>query len=173
MIAGIWFNSWTDIGRVVVVGPIAYVALIVVLRASGKRVLSKMNAFDLVITVALGSTFATIILSKQVALLEGIVALALLPALQVTISWLSVRSSTVGDLVKSEPTLLFRNGYLREQMRRTRVVQEEIEAAVRGQGFSSMEEVAYVVLETDGTFTVMSDSSGTPSALSGLDLEAS
>ena len=49
-----FFESWFGLVRVVVVGTATYAALIVLLRVSGKRSLSKMNAFDLVVTVALG-----------------------------------------------------------------------------------------------------------------------
>ena len=55
-----------------------YVALIALLRISGKRTLAKLNALDLVVTVALGSTLATVLLSSTVALVEGITTLALL-----------------------------------------------------------------------------------------------
>ena len=76
------FDSWTGLGRVVLVGALAYVALVLLLRISGKRTLSKLNAFDLVVTVALGSTLATVLLSKSVALAEGVLALGLLIFLQ-------------------------------------------------------------------------------------------
>ena len=89
-----------------VVGVLAYVALVFLLRISGKRTLSKMNAFDFVVTVALGSTLATILLSKDVPLAEGVLAFALLIALQYVIAWFSVRSRTVSRFVKAEPTLL-------------------------------------------------------------------
>ena len=74
-----------------IVGTLAYAALILLLRASGNRTLSKMNAFDFVVTVALGSTLATMLLSADVALAEGVVALALLIGLQFVITWLSAR----------------------------------------------------------------------------------
>ena len=117
-----------------------------------------MNAFDLVVTVALGSILATILLSEDVALAEGMVAFGLLIGLQFAITWLSVRSETVSGLVKSEPALLYRDGFLRDQMRRNRVVESEVRSAVRGQGFASMEQVRMVVLETDGSFTVIQQS---------------
>lgn len=77
-----FFDTWQGLGRIVVVGVLAYAALVIFLRFSGKRTLSKMNAFDLIVTVALGSTLATILLSKDVALAEGLLALLLLIALQ-------------------------------------------------------------------------------------------
>ena len=86
------FDSWAGLGRVLLVGTLAYVALVLLLRISGKRTLGKLNAFDLVVTVALGSTLATVLLSKSVALAEGVLALGLLILLQYLIAWLSVRS---------------------------------------------------------------------------------
>jgi len=104
-----FFNNWADLGRVLIVGVLAYLGLIVLLRLSGKRTLAKMNAFDFVVTVALGSTLATVLLSKDVALAEGLVAFATLVALQFIIAWLSVRSETVSRFVKSEPKGLSAN----------------------------------------------------------------
>lgn len=102
-----FFNDWTSLLRVVIVGILAYLALVFLLRISGKRTLSKMNAFDLIVTVALGSTLATVLLSRDTALAEGVVAFALLISLQYIITWLSVRSQRVAKLVKAEPSLLF------------------------------------------------------------------
>jgi hypothetical protein len=135
------FDGWEGIWRTALVGVLAYIALVVLLRVSGKRTLSKMNAFDLVVTVALGSTLATILLSSDVALAEGLTALAVLILMQFVIAWLSVRSERVSRLVKSEPALLVYQGQLLpDALRRERVVDKEVWA---------------VVLETDGSFTVV------------------
>lgn len=151
-----FFDSWEGLGRVIVVGTLAYAALVIFLRISGKRTLSKMNAFDLIVTVALGSTLATILLSKDVALAEGLLALLLLIALQYTVAWLSVRVPAIQQLVKSEPTLLFHQGeMLQAALRSQRVTPEEVRAAVRTQGFSQMSEVEAVILETDGSFSIL------------------
>jgi uncharacterized membrane protein YcaP (DUF421 family) len=55
-----FFSGWDSLLRTLVVGLLAYVVLVVFLRLSGKRTLSKLNAVDLVVTVALGSTLATV-----------------------------------------------------------------------------------------------------------------
>lgn len=84
---------------------LAYPILIAAVRASGKRTLSKMNASDLVVTGALGSTLATILLNRQVALWEGALALGSLVMLQFVTAWASVRFRGVRRLVKAEPIL--------------------------------------------------------------------
>ena len=152
-----FFDDWYGLLRVLVVGPLAYVAMVLLLRVSGKRTLSKMNAFDFVVTIALGSTLASIILTRSVALIEGVVGLALLIGLQFVITWLSVRVDVVAKLVKDEPSLLFHQGqFLDSQLKRSRVTKSEVQAAVREKGHMKMDHVGAVVLETDGTFSVMS-----------------
>lgn len=152
----IFFDSWQGLLRIIIVGVLAFAVLIFMLRTSGKRTLGKMNAFDLVVTVALGSTFATVLLSASVPLLEGILALALLIGLQFAITWLSVRSVGFRTLIKSEPTLLVHESrYLEAALRRQRVTHAEIGAALRASGKTDLSEVGSVVLETDGSMTVV------------------
>lgn len=150
------FDSWAGLARVTIVGIAAYAILIVMLRVSGKRTLSKLNAFDLVVTVALGSTLATILLNDTVPLLEGVLALALLVYLQFAITWLSIRSRRFQSLIKSEPALLVHHGqYLDAALRKQRVTREEIAAALRKSGQSDIRDAWSVVLETDGSMTVV------------------
>lgn len=167
---GMFFSSATTLIRTLVVGVLAYVSLVLLLRVSGRRTLSKMNAFDLVVTVALGSTFATILLSRDVSLAQGVLALALLIALQYAVTWSSVRVAWVRKLVTGEPALLFYRGrFLGEALRKARVTEAEVRAAVRASGSASLEGIEAVVLETDGSFSVISTAAGGGrSALAGV-----
>lgn len=162
-----WFDDWPDVWRTVVVGAAAYAALVVVLRLSGKRTLAKLNAFDLVITVAFGSTLATILLNGDVSWSEGFAAFALLAVLQLTVAWTSSRWSVARSVVTARPTLLLRDGRpLLDAMRQQRVSREELMQAVRGSGAGSLSTVAAVVLETDGSLSVVTSGSlGDASAL--------
>ena len=169
---GIFFNGWFPMLRTVLVGILSYAALILFLRFSGKRTLAKMNAFDLIVTVSMGSTLATIILSADVSLAQGVLALALLVALQFAITWSSVRWGWVRRAMTGEPSLLlFRGQYLQAALRRARVTEEEVRAAVRSSGLQAMEDVEAVVLETDGSFSVIEGGNRHPSSsLAGIEL---
>lgn len=165
----VFFSSFEALIRVMIIGILGYVALILLLRVSGKRTLSKMNAFDFVVTVALGSTLATVLLSKDVALLEGITAFAVLIGLQFIIAWSSVRSALVRRLIKSEPALLFYKGnFIEHALIYERVTHDEVRAAVRSQGAAGMAAVDAVVLETDGSFSVIQASVPSVTALEGV-----
>ena len=164
-----FFDTWHSLIRVLVVGPLAYLALILFLRISGKRTLTKLNAFDLVVTVALGSTLSSIVLTKSVALLEGVLALATLIGLQFLITWSSVRSPRVKALIKSEPTLLAHDGRLVEgAMRRQRMTWDDVLAALRSEGLDDLSQAAAVVLETDGSISVLKALSGRGDGLNGV-----
>lgn len=150
------FESWYGVLRVLLVGPLAYAALVILLRASGKRTLAKLNAFDLIVTVALGSTLASVLLSKTVPLAEGVTGMLVLVGLQYVVAWLAVRSKTVSDLVKSEPTLLLRDGdFLESAMQAQRLTQGEVLAALRGAGVDEKAGAAAVILENDGSLSVI------------------
>jgi uncharacterized membrane protein YcaP (DUF421 family) len=152
----IFFDSWMSLGRVLVIGVLAYVALVLTLRVSRKRTLTKLNAFDLVVTVALGSVLATVLLSKDVALAEGVLAIAVLISLQYAITWGSVRSPWFSGVIKSEPTLLVRGGtFIDSAMRKQRLTRQEVLAALRRDGVRTLEEAEAVILETDGSISVI------------------
>lgn len=90
------------------------------------------------------------------ALSEGLLTLFLLIALQFVIAWLSVRFPVVQHLVKSEPTLLFHQGHMLESaLRSQRVTSEEVRATMRTQGVSQMSEIEAVILEADGSFSIL------------------
>ncbi|MFI7482930.1 DUF421 domain-containing protein [Kocuria sp. M1R5S2] len=165
-----WFDSWTDILRIVLVGAASYTTLVVVLRLSGKRTLGQLNVFDFVVTVALGSTLATIFLSSDVSWSEGLTALALLAGLQLLVAWISARWPRARGVFTSEPALLLGDGEIRwDALHRNRLTASELRQAVRMQGIGDLSRVRAVVLETNGKLSVITcDRYGDGSALAEL-----
>lgn len=151
------FNiNWEQILRIIVAGFCIYLILIFLLRISGKRTLSKWNAFDFVVTVALGSTLATGLLDKNISLAESAVAFGTLVFLQYLATWLAVRVSFLHTMLKAQPSIIFKNGdFMETQMKKKRVTKSEILAAIRSKGHGSLKEIAAVVLETDGSFSII------------------
>ena len=139
------------------VGTLGYVTVILFLRLSGKRTLSKWNSFDFVITIAFGSILSAIILAKETTpFLQATLAFGLLVVYQFILTWLSARSSIVQKLIKSEPSLLVYQGQFRERvLKKQRIAKGEVLAAIRSQGLGDVKQVGAVVLETDGSFSVI------------------
>lgn len=151
-----FYQDWQGIVRTVVVGTLAYIALVAFLRVTGNRTLSKLNAFDLVVTVALGSVLASILLSEGVALAEGVTAFLLLIGLQYLVAVLSVNSKGFAKLVRSEPRLLFRDGEpLPRAMHDARVTRDELDTVMRTSGYTDRSAISSIILESDGSFSVV------------------
>jgi uncharacterized membrane protein YcaP (DUF421 family) len=95
-------------------------------------------------------------LSKSTGLIEGVAGMALLVALQYAVTWTSVRWPSFEAIVKSEPCLLVHQGtMLKNQMRAARVTEDEIHAAARQQGKKSLTPDVSVVLEANGSLSVL------------------
>ncbi|PXW73393.1 uncharacterized protein DUF421 [Blastomonas natatoria] len=107
-------------------------------------------------TVALGSSLATIILSKDTALAQGVAAFLVLGLAQYLIAALSVRFRAVEAVAKADACCLLIDGKLQEEaMKHERVTRAEVLSAVRSAGYGDLCAIAAVVLETDGSFSVI------------------
>jgi uncharacterized membrane protein YcaP (DUF421 family) len=152
----IWFDSWESILRVICISPLAYFAMVLLLRISGKRTLSKMNAFDFVVTVALGSILATVALNQNISLANGVTAILLFIGFQFLLTWLSVRVKSVKTLITSKPSLIFYKGnFLYQDMKKERITVEEIYSTTRQKGFSTLDGIDMIIFETTGEIAII------------------
>lgn len=151
----LFFNGWYYVGRTVTLSVIGFLALIVMLRLSGKRTLSKLNVFDFVFVVAVGSLFASSIIDKTTTLMEGMAALATLIVIQLVLAEWAARSKLADRIINGRPTLLFSHGkFIPKAMKRQRITEGEVRGAIRDHGVKSIEDVDAVVLENDGSLSV-------------------
>lgn len=156
-----FFESWYNVGRTVTLSFIGFAALMILLRVSGKRTLSKLNAFDFVFVVAVGSVFASTIISKDITLVEGIASMATLIGIQVGLAELAMRFSAIERIVNGEPTLLLSRGkFIPRALRKERITEEEVRGAIRAKGVNRVEDVDAVILENDGSLSVAWESKG-------------
>lgn len=155
------FSGFDVILRTLFMGIMAYAAIVIIVRVSGKRSLSQLNAFDFIVTVAIGSVLASTIINKDVTIVQGITAFLVLIILQFIISKLAVHSKKFSKYIKSKPVLLFYNNEFRyENMKKERVVENEIKQAIRSNGNGDMSDVNAVILETDGSISIINKKSG-------------
>lgn len=155
------FNDWSALAHTLVAGSLGYIFIVFLLRISGKRTLSKWNSFDFVITIAFGSILASLLLSKSTSLVQAGLGFSLLVLYQFGITWTAARSEVIQTLIKARPTLLFYRGqFVRDLVQQERIAEGEILAAIRSQGIGDLERVDAVVLETDGSFSVIQDLQG-------------
>jgi uncharacterized membrane protein YcaP (DUF421 family) len=156
MTSDYFFKGWEPLIRILVVGTAFYFILMVMLRITGKRSLSRFDAFDFTITMAIGSIFGRVAIDEKVSLAEAVLAAALLVSLQFVLSWLAVRSSWVRKAICAEPTLLFYQGmYQRAAMKKERVTEEEIRGAMHEHGINDESQAEAVILGSNGKLAVV------------------
>lgn len=135
---------------------LAYVGLIFFLRVSGKRTLSQFNAFDLTVTIALGSMLSATILDRNLPLLQGLTGIGVLILLQTALAWLTNRFSWANWLVKSEPTPLVTDGVIdHAALNKVNISEDEVRAAMRQAHVGGPDAGLTVTLETNGTLSVI------------------
>ena len=156
-----FFESWYNVVRTVTLSIIGFAALMILLRGSGKRTLSKLNAFDFVFVVAVGSVFASTIISKDITLIEGVASMATLIVIQVTLAELAMRFPAVERIINGKPTLLLSHGkFIPRALKKERVTEEEVRGAIRAKGVNRVEDVDAVILENDGSLSVAWEAKG-------------
>jgi uncharacterized membrane protein YcaP (DUF421 family)/sugar lactone lactonase YvrE len=152
----LFFESWSGLGRVALIGTVSYLILITLLRFTGKKTITKMNIFDFVFVVALGDVFANGITENQIPYVESLGAILTLVLLRILLQTLAKKSERFESILNGSPLLLFRDGeFLEDAMQSEDVTREEILNAVRQMHKHSLDDVEAVVIETDGTFSVI------------------
>ena len=150
------FNGWDLLWRMAVVGICSYLFLILLLRAAGKRTLSRMNAYDMVVTMALGSILAKVLLTHDNSLSESIFAMFLLIGLQYAVSVAMCRVPWIRAIVSCRPAILYHhNQYIEPVMKRERVRRDEIQAAMHARGIPDIALVDTVILGANGDLSVL------------------
>ena len=154
----IFFKDWKSIGHVVLATVIAFVTLFSFLRISGKRTLAKLNAFDFVVTVALGSTLSYMMLA-MVPLVEGSIVLFLIIILQYIFAWTARSSKKMERLINAVPSLIYYDGvFIEKTMAKEAITKGEIFSTIRKSGIDQIEDVKAVVMELNGQITVVKKS---------------
>lgn len=152
----IWFESWDSRLRIIFVTTIAYTTVVLLLRVSGKRTLAKMNAFDFVVTIALGTILTSVVLNSEIPFADGITAFLVFIEFQYLFTWLSVRLKPVKILITSKPSLIFYKGEFNyKALKKVRITVEEVHSSTRINGFSTLNEIDIIILETTGEITII------------------
>lgn len=136
-----------------------YVVLLVLIRINGLRSLTKMSSVDFASTVAIGSLIASVILSERPSLLQGVVGLVALFAMQGAFAALRRRVDT--SRVENDPVLLMDGPrILEDNLAATRVTRDDLYAKLREANVLNLDQVHAVVLETTGDVSVLHGAGG-------------
>src|SRR4051812_37123795 len=129
----------------------AFLLILVITRAVGRRELSSMEPFDLILLVVIGDLVQQGVTQSDYSLTGTTTVVVTLALLIVATAWLSYRFTRLRPLLEGEPTLLIADGHVLDRnLKRERMTIEEVRAEARQQSIGSFDEIHYAVLETNG-----------------------
>lgn len=158
----VMFNDWfisnpSNLIWVVLCTVALYLVVIALARLSGVRSFAEMSTFDIVVTIALGSMIASVVVSKNPPLLQGVVAVATLYSLQLFVSQLRSRFSSVEAIADNRPILLMGPGgeIKPANLRVARVTEDDLRTHLRRANVSDRRRIRAVVMEGTGNINVL------------------
>lgn len=142
---------------VIIRSTIIYFFIFLVLRMAGKRTLSEMTTFDLVLVLIISEATQQALLNDDKSIMGGMLAILTLVFLDVVLGLLSARSKIFDKVVNGVPMLLIHNGTMYpDRMKRSRIQEDDIlEAARKLHGLESINEIKTAVLEKDGSISII------------------
>src|SRR6266508_1038988 len=138
---------------------IVYLFLFAVMRIVGKKELSGMSAFELLLLVIMGDLIQQGVTQQDTSVTAAVLAAGTMVLLMLAMSWLTFRFNRASPVTDGVPVIVVRNGrIMREALRIERVTEDELAEEARGQGIADLRDVVVGVLETDGTFSFITAS---------------
>lgn len=130
---------------------ILYFGVIVALRLMGKRQIGELEPSELVITILVSELATVPMQDLGIPLLSGLIPIATLIALEIIISFISLKSNFLRRLLNGHPAIIIRSGVLdRKKMREMRVTVDEVLEALRENNIGSVSDVKYGIIEPSG-----------------------
>ena len=125
--------------------------ILVVTRAVGRRELSSMEPFDLILLVVIGDLIQQGVTQSDYSLTGTLIVVSVIAVMTVFTSWVSFRVPRLRSVLEGEPIVLVEHGKVIERnLRRERMTHEELAAEARLQQVADLDDVRLAVLETSG-----------------------
>jgi len=144
---------------IVLRGIFVFFALYVLMRVIGRRELSKLEPFDLILLIILGDAVQQGLTQDDYSLTGSMLAIVTIAVLQILVSFLNFRFPRLRPVLNGEPIVVVQDGKpIERNLKRERLTLDDLAESARMQGIGSLEEVAWGVLETSGTISFIKKS---------------
>jgi uncharacterized membrane protein YcaP (DUF421 family) len=136
---------------IVIRSAVVYLVVMVLMRLLGRRELSKMQPFDLLILVVIADFVQQGVTQQDYSVTGAVLAVGTFALLIVATSWLAWRFPRTRPIIDGNPVVLLENGNpIMDNLRRERISLEEIAAQARLQQLESLQRIRWAILETSG-----------------------
>ena len=139
-----------------------YFFIILVYRVMGKKEVGELSIIDLIVSILIAELVALAIEAEK-SIFLSIIPISILTITQIGISFITLKSEKIRDLIDGKPTIIIKNGKLNfKEMSHLRYSLDDLLTQLRLQGVKSIEKVKYAVLENNGSLSVFSDDEDYP-----------
>ena len=150
---------------------IIYLVLSISMRLMGKRQLGELEVSELITTFMLSEIATAPITSPEKSMLQAVVAILVLLALELVASFILLKIPAIKNLVSPKPNMLIDRGVINQkELSKQRLTNEELLSSLRQQGYTDLSEIYYAIMEGNGKLTVVPRSSSRPATTSELGL---
>ena len=137
---------------------VLYVYIILCYRLMGKKEVGKLGIIDLIVSVLIAELAAMSIESDETSILVSLIPIAVLVVIQISLSYISLKSVKVRKLIDGSPKIIINKGKVDfKEMSKLRYSLDDLISQLREQSIKSIEEVKYAILENNGKLSVFTD----------------
>lgn len=153
---------------------ILYVVVVFVMRIMGKRQIGQLEPYELVVAIMIAELASIPMQDKAIPLLNGLVPIFTLLFIQVTISYINMKSLRFRSFMDGHPSILIQNGKIRiDELAKTRFNVNELLEQLRICGYPNIADIEYAILETSGSLSVIPKSQKRPVTPADLHIDTS
>jgi uncharacterized membrane protein YcaP (DUF421 family) len=135
---------------------VVFFFIFLVTRIAGRRELSALEPFDLILLVVLGDLVQQGITQSDESVTGTLIVISTITLLSVAVSWLSFRYGKVRLVTEGEPIMLVQDGHIIEHnLRRERLTHGDLEEEARRQQVASVSDIRWAILEKEGTISII------------------
>jgi uncharacterized membrane protein YcaP (DUF421 family) len=135
---------------------VAFFFILLLTRAVGRRELSSLEPFDLILLVVIGDLVQQGVTQSDYSVTGLMIAATTFALLAVAVSYASFKVKLLRPVLEGEPIVIVRDGEVIDaNLRRERITRDELMAAARLQQIASLEEISWAVLETSGQISFL------------------
>ena len=144
---------------IVLRGIVVFVFLFVLVRVMGRRELSSLEPFDLILLIILGDAVQQGLTQDDYSLTGAMLAVGTIAILQIATSWLNFRVPRLRPILDGEPIVIVQDGKpIERNLKRERLTGEDLAEAARREGIATLDDVAWAVMETSGSISFIKKS---------------
>ena len=142
---------------------ILYLLVVIIIRIMGKHQIGQLQPYELVVTILISELAAVPMQDTDIPLINGIIPILTLLFIQITLSFLSLKSEAARRIICGGPSVLIENGRIVEQeLSRLRYNLNDLLEQLRLKDFPNISDVEYAILETSGKLSVIPKSQKRP-----------